>query len=174
MSKNNFDASLKVVLIHEGGFVNHPRDPGGATNLGVTKATWGAWKGKKVSIDDMKKLTQKDVTPLYKKNYWDKVKGDQLPSGLDLVVFDFGVNAGPSRAVRYLQLVVGAKDDGIIGPNTLKAVDAYIKRTSVKQAVLDYSAMREKYYKSLKTFSTFGRGWLRRVEEVKNTAIKMI
>lgn len=174
MSKNNFDASLKVVLIHEGGFVNHPRDPGGATNLGVTKATWEAWKGKKVSIDDMKKLTQKDVTPLYKKNYWDKVKGDQLPSGLDLVVFDFGVNAGPSRAVRYLQLVVGTKDDGIIGPNTLKAVDVYIKRTSVKQAVLDYSSMREKYYKSLKTFSTFGRGWLRRVEEVKNTAIKMI
>ena len=113
--KKNYDKCLETILHHEGGYVNHPQDPGGETNLGVTKRVYQEWGGTK----DMKDLTFDDVAPIYKKNYWDKMKGDDLPSGLDLCVFDFGVNAGPGRAAKYLQTLIGTVADGGIGPNTL-------------------------------------------------------
>jgi lysozyme family protein len=171
--KDSFVFSLNIVLEKEGGFVNHPKDPGGATNLGVTKAVWESWIGKKVTVDDIKKLTVKDVTPLYKKNYWDKVRGDELPTGLDLCVFDFGVNAGPGRAIKYLQRMVGAKEDGVFGPGTLKAVQEFVAKNGEKGVVKIYSNMRRAYYKSLSTFPTFGRGWLRRVDEVEKRALTL-
>ena len=93
---NNFDHCLEIILHHEGGYVNHPKDPGGETNLGVTKRVYEEHGGTK----DMKDLTFEDVAPIYKKSYWDRVKGDELPAGLDLCVFDFGVNAGTGRAVK--------------------------------------------------------------------------
>ena len=100
---NNFDHCLEIILHHEGGYVNHPKDPGGETNLGVTKRVYEEHGGTK----DMKDLTFEDVAPIYKKSYWDRVKGDELPAGLDLCVFDFGVNAGTGRAAKYLQNLVG-------------------------------------------------------------------
>ena len=106
--KKNYDKCLKTILHHEGGYVNHPEDPGGETNLGVTKREYEEWGGTK----DMKELTVEDVAPIYKKNYWDKMKCDDLPSGLDLCVFDFGINAGPGRAAKYLQTLIGTKADG--------------------------------------------------------------
>ena len=112
MAKENYDKCLDTILHHEGGYVNHPKDPGGETNLGVTKRVYEEWGGTK----DMKDLTFEDVAPIYKKNYWDRVKGDDLPSGLDLCVFDFGVNAGTGRAAKYLQNMIGATADGAIGP----------------------------------------------------------
>ena len=120
---NIFSRAISTVLKHEGGFVNHRKDPGGATNLGVTKKVWEKWIKKKATIADMKSLTVSDVMPLYKKKYWDVVKGDKLPSGVNLVVFDFGVNAGPARAAKFLQRIVGTKMDGKIGPKTIKAVE---------------------------------------------------
>ena len=96
---SNYNECLKIILMHEGGYVNHPKDPGGETNLGVTKRVYEEWGGTK----EMKDLTVEDVEPIYKKNYWDKIKGDDLPDGLDLCVFDFGVNAGPGRAAKFLQ-----------------------------------------------------------------------
>ena len=93
--QSNWDKCLQAILHHEGGYVNHPKDPGGETNLGVTKRVYEEWGGTK----DMKQLTFEDVAPIYKKNYWDKVKADDLPSGLDLCVFDFAVNAASSRVV---------------------------------------------------------------------------
>ena len=106
MAKENYEECLKTILHHEGGYVNHPKDPGGETNLGVTKRVYEEWGGKK----DMKDLTEEDVAPIYKKNYWDRVKGDDLPSGLDLAVFDWAVNSGTGRAAKKLQKMIGKKE----------------------------------------------------------------
>lgn len=168
--QTNYNKCLETILHHEGGYVNHPKDPGGETNLGVTKRVYEEWGGTK----DMKDLTVEDVAPIYKKNYWDKIKGDNLPSGLDLCVFDFGVNAGPGRAAKYLQTMIGTVADGGIGPNTLKAVESYVEKMGLQEAITEYQSRRQDYYESLSTFSTFGKGWTRRVRETTELALKMI
>jgi len=168
--QSNYDKCLETILHHEGGYVNHPKDPGGETNLGVTKRVYEEWGGTK----DMKDLTVEDVAPIYKKNYWDRVKGDDLPSGLDLCVFDFGVNAGTGRSAKYLQRMIGTVADGGIGPNTLKALDNYVESEGLEQTIRNFQEARQKYYESLKTFETFGRGWTRRVDETTELAVSMI
>lgn len=175
--ESNFDACLKEILKHEGGYVNHPKDPGGMTNLGVTKRVYEQYLGRKVDEAAMRALKPADVKPLYKKLYWDKMRCGELPLGLDLLVFDFGVNAGPSRSIKYLQRMVGVADDGIIGPATMLAVDTFIKQSGKQigkeQAVIKFSEMRISYYKKLPTFATFGKGWLRRVDEVQKKGLVM-
>ena len=166
----NYDKCLEAILHHEGGYVNHPKDPGGETNLGVTKRVYEEWGGTK----DMKELLVEDVAPIYKKNYWDKIKADSLPAGLDLCVFDFGVNAGPGRAAKYLQGQIGTMADGGIGPNTLAKLEEYLKFTPVEQAIKTYQESRQDYYEQLSTFSSFGRGWTRRVQETTKMALEMI
>ena len=168
--QSNYDKCLETILHHEGGYVNHPKDPGGETNLGVTKRVYEEWGGTK----DMKDLTVEDVAPIYKRNYWDRVKGDDLPSGLDLCVFDFGVNAGTGRSAKYLQRMIGTVADGGIGPNTLKALDNYVESEGLEQTIRNFQEARQKYYESLKTFETFGRGWTRRVDETTELAVSMI
>ena len=167
---NKFSEALEVILHHEGGYVNHPKDPGGETNLGVTKRVYEEFGGEK----EMKDLTKEDVEPIYKKNYWDRVKGDDLPEGLDLCIFDFAVNAGPGRAAKFIQRLVGTTVDGGIGPNTLKCIDDYVKENSVAETIEKYQSMRQEYYEGLSTFETFGRGWTRRVDEVTQEATKWI
>ena len=157
------------MLKHEGGYVNHPRDPGGETNLGVTRKVWEEWIGKPAAPDAMKKLTVKDVAPLYKKMYWDKVRGDDLPSGVDWAVFDWAVNSGTGRAAKALQKIVGVTPDGGIGPATLSAVD----KMSPKEIVQSMADVREAFYRSLRTFDTFGKGWIRRNEETLHKALEM-
>ena len=168
--QKNYNKCLETILHHEGGYVNHPKDPGGETNLGVTKRVYEEWGGKK----DMKDLLVEDVAPIYKKNYWDKMKGDDLPSGLDLCVFDFGVNAGPGRSAKYLQTMIGTVADGGIGPNTLKKVDEYVSEHGLVDTIVNFQNARQKYYESLSTFSTFGRGWTRRVNETTELAKKLV
>ena len=170
MAAENWNKCLEIILHHEGGYVNHPKDPGGETNLGVTKRVYEEWGGKK----DMKELTPADVSPIYKKNYWDKVKADSIPSGLDLCVFDFGVNAGPGRAAKYLQKLIGVTADGGIGPNTLAALKGYLEDHGLQDTIESYQSARQKYYESLSTFATFGKGWTRRVTETTDLALKMI
>ena len=121
----------------------------------------------------MKDLTVEDVAPIYKKGYWDKMKCDDLPSGLDLCVFDFGVNAGPGRAAKYLQTLVGTKADGGIGPMTLAKVEEYVNKFNVAHAIGHYQNGRQKYYEELSTFDTFGKGWTRRVEETTKLALEI-
>ena len=169
MAAENWEKCLKLILHHEGGYVNHPKDPGGETNLGVTKRVYEEWGGTK----DMKDLTVEDVSPIYKKNYWDKMKCDDLPSGLDLCVFDFGVNAGPGRAAKYLQTLIGTVADGGIGPNTLAKLKEYTDKTGVKETITNYQNDRQSYYEKLSTFKTFGRGWTRRVEETTKLALEL-
>ena len=171
--KNNFEACLMEVLRHEGGFVNHPKDPGGMTNLGVTKATYEDWIGHPVTEKIMRSLTVAHVKTLYKVKYWQTVQCDELPQGLDLCVFDFAVNAGPNRAARYLQKVVGANQDGAIGPKTLSLVTQYVRGHGRDYAVMHYQDLRRDYYRMLQTFQTFGKGWLRRVKDIEYVAVAM-
>lgn len=167
--KDNFDAALKAILHHEGGFVNHPKDPGGMTNLGVTKKVWEEWVGHEVDEKTMRGLTPEIVGPMYKVKYWDKVKGDDLPAGVDYVVFDAAVNSGPGRAAKWLQACVGVDPDGGIGPKTLAAVNAF----DASQLVEDYAKRRLSFLMDLQTWDTFGKGWGRRVAEVQKTGLDM-
>jgi len=165
-----FNDCLKRVLVHEGGYVAHPADPGGHTNLGVTKDTWERWVGHAVSVDAIKALTVADVPPVYREKYWDRAKCGALPVGIDYCVFDTAVNSGPGRAVKFLQEVVNSTPDGILGPLTLRAVHAMNPRD-----VIDgYCDKRLAFLQELKTWETFGRGWGRRVDEVKRTAHEML
>lgn len=167
--KDNFDAALKAILHHEGGFVNHPSDPGGMTNLGVTKKVWEEWVGHEVDEKAMRALTPEVVGPMYKAKYWDKIKGDDLPEGVDYAVFDAAVNSGPGRAAKWLQGCVGVEQDGGIGPKTLAAVTAF----DPKELVEDYAKRRLSFLMDLPHWGTFGKGWGRRVAEVQNTASSM-
>jgi len=168
--KENLESSLKAILHHEGGYVNHPKDPGGETNLGVTKKVYEEYGGKK----DMKDLVVADVAPIYIERYWGKMKCDDLPGGLDLCVFDFGVNAGPGRAAKFLQRMIGTTIDGGIGPNTLAKVNEYVKKNTIEETIEKYQTMRQEYYEDLSTFATFGKGWTRRVEETTKLALDLI
>jgi len=170
---SNFDKSLEKLLIHEGGYVNHPSDPGGMTNLGVTARVWEEWVGHPVDEKQMRALTPETVAPLYKKKYWDACHADDLVSGLDYCVFDVAVNSGPGRAVKFLQSVVGATPDGGYGSITA----ALVKKAQEEDAarlISVYCAKRLEFLQSLKTFETFGKGWSRRVAEVKEEALKML
>ena len=169
MSKK-FSEALEIILHHEGGYVNHPKDPGGETNLGVTKRVYEDFGGEK----EMKDLTKEDVEPIYKKNYWDRVKGDDLPEGLDLSIFDFAVNAGPGRAAKFIQRLVNTTVDGGIGPNTLKCINYHVEHYGISTTIDQYQSERQNYYESLSNFETFGRGWTRRVDEVTEEAKKWI
>lgn len=176
--KENFDASLKHLLKSEGGFTNDPRDPGnklpdgraGCTMLGVTQATYESFIGKRTTQEKMRTLTAEDVGPIYRKKYWDAVKGDELPSGLDYLMFDFAVNAGPGRAIKIMQQALGVTSDGVIGRMTMKA----IADADPEELIEKFSEAKSDYYRSLKTFETFGKGWLNRVAEVKGYASDMI
>ena len=168
--KEYFDKSLKMILHHEGGYVNHPRDPGGETNLGVTTRVYEEWGGTK----DMRDLTQEDVAPIYEKNYWGRAKCDHLPSGLDLAVFDWAVNSGVGRAAKKLQTMIGTEADGGIGPNTLRTLDEYIEHHGIEETLRNYKAIRQKFYESLSTFDTFGKGWTKRNEMTLQVCLEMI
>ena len=168
--KDNFDAALKAILHHEGGVSDHKLDPGGMTNLGVTKRVWEEWVGHEVDEKTMRGLTPEIVGPMYKAKYWDKIKGDDLPAGVDYCVFDAAVNSGPGRAVKWLQGCVGVDQDGGIGPKTLAAVAAF----DPKELVEDYAKRRLSFLMDLKTWPTFGKGWGRRVAEVQTSASSML
>lgn len=168
--KENWEAAFAAVLESEGGYVNHPLDPGGITNLGVTKRAWEAYVGREVDEATMRGLTPEMVKPFYKKRYWDRVRGDDLPAGVDYAAFDFAVNSGPSQASRYLQMIVGVPVDGIIGPQSLEAIRA-APPDEIINALCD---MRLDFLKRLPTWKTFGRGWRRRVSEVEEKATSMV
>jgi lysozyme family protein len=167
---SNWDNAFNLMLKSEGGFVNHPSDPGGMTNLGVTKATWENWVGRESDEAEMRGLTPEKVEPMYKKKYWDAVRGDELPIGLDYLMFDFAVNAGAGRAIKTLQSSVGATPDGGFGPITMAAVQA----VDPVELIERFSQAKEDFYRSLNTFSVFGKGWLNRVADVKLKASAML
>ena len=167
---SNFQTSLILVLKSEGNFVNHPRDPGGMTNLGVTRNVWRDWVNRDVDEAEMRSLTPELVTPLYKARYWDACKCDDLPRGVDYAVFDSAVNMGPGRAAKLLQAALGVTADGSIGRATIAAATA----ADPVELLKAFSQGKEAFYQSLSTFSTFGKGWLNRVAHVQAAADEMM
>ena len=164
----NFKHCLDLVLKSEGGWVNHPSDPGGETNLGVTKRVWEEYVGH--PVESLKKLTKDDVAPLYELKYWRPCYGEVLPRGLDFVVFSMGVNAGPGRSVKLLQQSLGCVSDGVIGPRTRELISASNPATLISK----FSETRREYYRALKNCPIFGRGWLARVDKEESEALDMV
>jgi lysozyme family protein len=162
MSASTWPVAFEALLKHEGGFVNHPRDPGGMTNLGVTRRAWEEWTSHPANEADMRGLTPGMVEPLYRERYWNAVRADELPAGVDLAVFDCAVNSGPGRAAMLLQQSIGVWPDGVIGPKTMAA----IKEGEATEIVDRFCELRLLFLRGLPTWPTFGKGWERRVKEV--------
>jgi lysozyme family protein len=165
-----FGVCLAHVLRHEGGYVDHARDPGGATNMGITIGTLSDWLGRPATKAEVRALPKDIAAAIYHKNYWLPVRGDALGPGLDLAVMDFAVNSGPGRAVRTLQAALGVQMDGAMGPVTLGAL-AGRDRVALVQDICD---RRMAFLRSLDTFDAFGRGWSRRVAEVEDAALSVM
>lgn len=171
--QSNFELCLKLMLAHEGGYIDHPKDPGGRTNHGVTQRVWEEWVGHDVDEKQMRALTHEMVAPLYKRKYWDAVRADDLMAGVDYAVFDVAVNSGPGRAIKLLQSCVGATPDGGFGSITMALVRKAEKENPA-DLIAKYCDSRLQFLKSLKTWPIFGKGWERRVNEVEEKAFKML
>lgn len=158
--------ALALVLAHEGGYSNHPEDPGGATNRGITQRVYDAYRRSRgLATRSVRHIADDEVEAIYRINYWNLVRADELPAGLDYAVFDFAVNSGVSRAIKFLQKglgFVGDDVDGIIGLRTMtRANEAARKNEEI--LISNYCADRMKFVRSLSTFKTFGKGWTRRI-----------
>jgi lysozyme family protein len=167
----NFGASLVLVLEHEGGYVFNPHDPGGATCKGVTQAVYDDWRAShSLPSQSVRDIHQSEVEAIYLNRYWDPIRADDLPAGVDYCVFDFGFNSGPNRAARFLQRALSLNEDGQIGPVTIAAAKAHDPAQLI-DAICD---LRLNFLRALKTFQYFGKGWTRRVAEVREHAKVMV
>lgn len=166
MPKLEFAPALEAVLVHEGGFSNHPEDPGGATMKGVTQRVYDAWRDKAgLPRQSVRNILPGEISAIYKRQYWDEIKGDDLPAGVAYVVFDYAVNSGPRRAARSLQKALRMNAlDGQVGLATVRAANDHPDHDELISAIC---AERMAFVKALRTFKTFGRGWIRRIQDVK-------
>jgi lysozyme family protein len=168
--RQGFDTSLAAVLLHEGGYVNDPQDPGGATNRGITQAVYNDWRfDRRLEMQDVKLLTPAETSAIYKLLYWNPICGDNLPAGVDYCTFDFAVNSGVNRASRYLQRAADVLDDGQIGPVTVAAVGKVPANTLIEEVCDERLAFLQR----LPTFAHFGKGWTARVNDVRAKAKAM-
>lgn len=167
--QTNFAKSLELVLVHEGGWSDNPQDPGGATMKGVTLAVYRNYYGADKSKEDLRNISDDELQHIYKTGYWDKCRCDELPIGLDYAVFDAAVNSGPGRSTKWLQAAVGVTQDGAIGPGTLAAVAAQ----DTVELIIKVTDRRLAFLQQLSTWPTFGKGWERRVQNVRQQALAM-
>lgn len=151
----NFEQAFERLLGHEGGFVDHPEDPGGATRWGITQRI----ARKHGYTGDMRNFPVEEARRIARAEYWDKVRADDVPDALRFDLFDGAYNSGPPQAIKWLQRAAGADDDGMIGPKTLTAVRAANPHLLAKR----YNGHRLQFMTDLKTWPTFGRGWARRI-----------
>src|SRR5712671_4904089 len=169
-----FDACLAFTLREEGGYVDDPADPGGATNMGITLATYRQWSDNpQLGSAQVQDMTERAARAIYRSLYWNPLRADALPIGVDLSVFDMGVNAGIWGSARLLQRALGftgEEVDGCVGPETLGAVAKCDPRTLVD----DLAGRQVAYYKSLSDFPTFGTAWLSRTQRRQDAALAMI
>jgi lysozyme family protein len=147
----NFDQCFAALIDSEGGYVNHPNDPGGETKFGISKRTYPQL--------DIKNLTLADAKAIYKRDFWDRAQCDKLPQGLAFDVFDTAVNSGIGQSIRFLQRSVGVADDGVIGSITL----VNIQRDDAEAIQARFNGQRLDFMTRLSTFDTFGKGWTRRI-----------
>lgn len=162
----NFQRALACTLKEEGGWADDERDPGGATMKGVTLATYRQYYPD-ASKNDLRHISDADLQHIYRHGYWDPIKGDDLPPGVDLATFDFAVNSGHSRAAKYLQRLAGVTPDGVIGPITLAAVC----KPDAKTMINLLCDRRLEFLKGLPTWRYFGKGWSARVSRVRKAAL---
>ena len=165
-----FETCLPIIIASEGGFVDDPADPGGATKLGITQATLSSWLGRPASIADVEALTPAAVAPIYRARYWNPAHAGDCPPGVDLMVFDESANQGVGRALASLQSALGVAADGAFGPATQAALAA----ADPGRLVRAIAANREAHYRALPTFPRFGRGWLARLERTTALALEMV
>lgn len=151
----NFDTAFDRLISHEGGYSNHPDDPGGETMWGVTVAVARA----NGYAGPMRSMPRETARAIYRSQYWDTVKADSMPFAVAFQVFDAAVNHGNGQAAKFLQRAAGVVDDGIIGPKTLAAVAA----RGAAAILLLFNSEREQFYTDLKTWPSFGKGWSRRI-----------
>ncbi|EIM25470.1 glycoside hydrolase family 108 protein [Microvirga lotononidis] len=168
-SPSRFENAVDHVLRHEGGFVQHPRDPSGATKFGITRETLSRARGRPASVTDVRRLSRREAVSIYRQLYWDVVQADALPAGLDLAVFDLAVNSGPGRAVAMLQASLEIEADGIVGPITLRAVHDADVPTMIRRL----TKARLGFLGRLATWPVFGLGWRRRVLAVEQEALRL-
>lgn len=167
---DDFDRCVEITLAQEGGFSQSEGDPGGATNFGITLQTLSEWLGHNITPEDVRNMTKAEAVEIYRANYWIPARCGDLPGGIDLMVFDFGVNAGPRTAIKCLQKAVGVTEDGSIGPRTLTAVHT----ANARDLIGTLSQLRLSYYRGLANFERFGRGWTNRTEQVTAAALSMV
>jgi lysozyme family protein len=167
--RQNFDDCLALTLRAEGGFTDRADDPGGATNMGITRATLAGVRGHAVSKADVRALTRAEAAQIYRTIYWSAVRGDELPSGVDAVVFDHAVNSGPKAAVRALQGALGFQQDGVMSRRCLRASQAADPAALV--GVLCTARMN--FLKRLSTWLVFRRGWTARMETLERAALAL-
>ena len=167
----DFEGCISFTIPAEGGFVNNPNDPGGATNHGITLNGLSDYRGYDCTVQDVIDLTVQEAKAIYFQNYFIPMGCDKLPPGIDLEVFDFGVNAGPKRSVMMLQRLVGQTADGAVGPHTIAAATCSGSVLITRLRAL--AATHEAYYRALPTFNTFGRGWISRVNACLISSIRM-
>ncbi|SFQ80869.1 Lysozyme family protein [Nitratireductor indicus] len=166
----NFARALPLVLKHEGGWADNPKDPGGATMKGVTLATFRRYVKADATKADLRAISDEQVATVYYRHYWAAVNAQALPSGIDYAVFDFAVNSGPARAAKYLQSIAGVSVDGRVGPQTIEAVSA-MDAAKVINKLCD---ARMSFLRKLKHWPTFGNGWTSRVDDVRRDALAMV
>ncbi len=169
--QSSFPAALQHILKHEGGYVNHPLDPGGATNMGITKATLQRYRGGKVTVADVKALSLEEAAAIYRRYYWEPAACDRLPAGLDLAVFDAAVNQGVTRAARLLNQAAGLGQASRVTETTLAAA----ARRNPEALLVEFMALRMRAYGSLTgLFRTFGLGWSRRLIATHTVALPLL
>lgn len=169
--ETNWPKAIGWIGLSEGGYVDHPNDPGGATNHGITRKTLARWRGvrpwRKLPKSEVKALTKQEAEQILKTQYWDLVGGDKLPSGVDYCIADYATNSGPARAAKELQRCLNQmgsaiRVDGLVGTETIDAVNALVPQEA-KRLVRLVCERRMHFLQGLKTFKTFGKGWTRRV-----------
>ena len=168
--KSNFEKALEITLLFEGKWSDHPEDPGGQTMKGVTQRVYDKYRSQKgLGPQSVKFINDYELRDIYKVQYWDQILGDMLPSGVDVAVFDYAVNSGPTRATRALQGVCAVRVDGSMGLNTVSAA----KQLDPEMVVERLCDERIAFMRRLATWKTFGKGWTRRVTSVRTAAVKL-
>ena len=169
MAAKNFEQAVALVLALEGGYVDHTRDPGGATNRGITRSTLASWRGRSVSKAEVKALGTTEAAAIYRARYWDAVRGDELPASLDLALFDLAVHSGPARAARLLCRALDLPEAGRITAQLLAAAHA----EPATELLARLAHQRARFLGSLTTWAVFGRGWRRRLGRVEQAALAL-
>jgi lysozyme family protein len=169
MAQSNYDLALARVLAHEGGYTNHPRDPGGPTNFGITIHDYRRYIKSNGTAADVRDMKIADAAKIYRVRYWDALRCDQLPAGLDYALFDYGVNSGIGRAAKVMQRLLGQAPTGTMTDVAI----AGIRNARPPVLIARLCDERLAFLKSLKTWPVFGAGWGRRVSEVRRDALAM-